>query len=115
VAAALLQLSIMPASSAVLTSCPADVLADIGVLAEHAAQVAAGKEDRPRAAPAAQGAFLPGMGAVAAHPGMQPGLADAQFTLGAVHTATQWADMTGFQVCIRSINARLECSAFHQG
>jgi hypothetical protein len=50
-------------------------LADVGVLAEDAAQVAAGEEDGAAAAPAAQAVFLAVVGEVAADPGEAAGQA----------------------------------------
>ena len=46
---------------------PADVVADIDVLAKHAAQIAPGKKDRARASAADKWTFLTKVGAVAGH------------------------------------------------
>ena len=83
---------------------PRGGLADIGVLAIHTAQVAAGKEDRSRASPAAEGALLPRMGTKTAHPGKFTGLTHPQLTPGAVDTAAQRANVTTFQARVGSVH-----------
>jgi hypothetical protein len=54
---------------------PVSLPADVPVLAEHAAQVAAAEEDCPRPARAAQAVFLAVMRQHAGHAGIPSGLA----------------------------------------
>ena len=55
-------------------------MADVGVLAEHACQVASAEEDGPGATGATQARFLTEMGAVAGNPGPPAGFTYACFT-----------------------------------
>lgn len=72
-------------------------LADIEVLAETAAQIASGKEDRPRTMLANQGLFFPKMGSEACHPGARSGSAKAGFASQPVDPALPWTEGTLFK------------------
>ena len=78
---------------------PRPLLADVPVLAEHAAQVAPGEEDGAGAAPATQRRFLAVVRAVARHHRLLAGPADrALDALEAIHPAIAGAQVAGPQV-----------------
>src|SRR6516225_7342571 len=71
-------------------------LADLKILAEDAAQIAPGEEDRSRALPAAKHILLAEMRKSARHSRMPADFADAELIGSPVHTLAQsWTDRAG--------------------
>jgi len=92
---------------------PCGALADLVVLAEDAAQVAAREEDRPRSGPAAQGRLLALVRTEGSDAGEEAGSAEAQM-LAAIHAAMPGAQVARFQVAARLDGARVKLARSQQ-
>jgi hypothetical protein len=83
-------------------------LADLVILAEDAAEVAVGKENRTRATVAGYGWLFPEVQANVSYPGQPAGPADALLSGQTIHAA-----MVGAEIAGREMLPKRKCTSFN--
>jgi hypothetical protein len=95
---------------------PSPLMADIPVLAEFAAQIAAAEKNRSRAFPAAQNVFFAVMGAVAVNDSARSDTAYCALNgLEAINVTIARAEIAILQILPGKTGARHQFTAFKQG